>query len=308
LIDAWFVRRLLHGTVWPTWKWSLVRGLLGFGGWVYLGNLGSLLFSRLNSLILTTFSGSVALPSYELPQRFYTQAHAALGNQSQFLFPMLASFGEETAAQVQRLEDRLRWFVAVASGAIYCTLASFGPAVVSLLVNPAFAAKVRILIYMACVQGFFQAQDIVPYFTSHALGLGRPNSLIQLGQGLCVAITALFLIPHFGALGAGAAQLWAVPLVILHLIWVRKQVSPDLPLLGWTVSYNSPLAMIAGWLAIVWMVSRLLPAGLFASGLATLAGGAAGFGILLLIEAVFYRKSQRWATFSRIAAIPFRRA
>jgi O-antigen/teichoic acid export membrane protein len=307
LTDAWFVRRLLSGTVWPIWEWSIVRPLLGFGGWVYIGNLGNLLFGRLNSLILTTFSGSVALPSYELPQRFYTQAHAALGNQSQFLFPMLASYGEETAAQIHRLEDRLRWFIAVASGAVYCAFASLGPESISIIVNPTFAEKVRILIYMACIQGFFQAQDIVPYFTSHAMGLGRPNSMVQLGQGLCVTGTALFLIPRFGALGAGAAQLWVAPMVILHLVWVQRQVSPHLPRFGWATSYISPLAMIFAWLTLVRFVRHLLHPSLLTTCLSTLAGTAAGFLTLLLIETVFYKESQRLATLNRITAFPFRR-
>jgi O-antigen/teichoic acid export membrane protein len=301
VVDACLTRRLVCGTIWPTWCWRLIRPLLSFGTWVYVGNLGSVLLGRLVSLILTTLLGSAALPYYEWPQRLYSQVHNSLASQSQFLFPMLASYGDGAGQQIHRLEDRLRWFIAVGSGAIYCCLASLGPVVVSLVVSPEFAERVRPLLYVACAQGFFQAQDIVPYYTSHAMGLGRPNSLIFLGQGLAVAGTAFLLIPILGCLGAGLAQLWVIPAVLVHQIWVRKVITPDLPWWGWIKSYNSVLLMVLGWLSMSLLVHRLLHPGVLADCAGALGGAVCGLAVLVVIEAVLCRENQRWTTLCRIA-------
>jgi len=89
--------------------------MLGFGGWVYVGSIGQLLLGRANSHILTTFLGSAALPYYEIPQRIFSQAHSALSNQCQFHFPMLATYGDHAALEAKRVENRLRWLMAVLS-------------------------------------------------------------------------------------------------------------------------------------------------------------------------------------------------
>ncbi len=306
--DAFVLRNLLRGPVWPTWSWAVMRPLIGFGAWAWIGNQGNLLLGRLISLILTTSLGSAILPFYELPQRLFTQVHSSLAAQSQFLFPMLASYGEKTGEQINRLDDRLRWFVAVASGGIYCAIALTGPVFLSLLVGPIFAEKARLLLYLACLQGFFQAQDIVPYYTSYALGLGRPNSIIQIGQGLCVAATALFLIPRLGVTGAGLAQLWVVIAVIIHQLWVRQLISPALAMWGWLRSFNSPLIMILVCLSIGWLFRGIANGGWIGTVLAASLGAVAGIGSLFIIEAAISPQNQRWATVMRIVGFVRRRS
>lgn len=306
--DCLLLRGLLRGTVWPTWSWNDIQPMFRFGLWVWLGNQGNLLLGRLVSLILTTYLGSNALPYYELPQRLFTQIHSALANQSQFLFPMLSSYGNNANEQIVRINDRLRWLVAVASGVIYCVLALIGPWVLSALVSPEFSKNCRPILYLVCVQGFFQAQDIIPYYTSFALGLGHPNSMIQLCQGLLVALTAFFLVPRLGAVGAGLAQLWVVIAVIFHQIWVRKIVSPGLSNLSWIRSFDSPFAMIITWLAVGLAINTLLDTWPRAAFVSVTAGGIVGIGLLMMIERFGASEHQRWSTLCKILAVPFARS
>jgi len=308
VVDAGLSRRLLQGTIWPAWYWPLVKPLLRFGTWVYIGNLGSLLLGRVISLILTTTLGSAALPYYELPQRLYTQIHGAIASQSQFLFPMLASYGDRVVDQIRRVEDRLRWLIAVASGGVYCAIGLLGVDLISAIVNPEFASRVRPLLYLACIQGFFEAQDVVPYFCSHAIGIGHPNSLIYLSQSICVAGTALMLILHFGVLGASVAQLWVIPAVVAHLVWVQKLISPTRPRLAWISSYLSPCLMILVWLTAALLARRITRPGLVPSLVACVVGAVAGGAVLFIVEANLLKHNERWATFSRIILHPFNRA
>ena len=307
LTDACFMRRLLHRTPWPSWHWREIRPLAAFSGWVYLEDIGTVLLTRANSLVLTTFLGSAPLPYYQLPQSCFNQVNSALGNQCQFIFPMLASYGEGAALQARRVEDRLRWFVALGSGAIYTLLALIGPLLLARLVSPAFASKAQLPLYLACLQGFCQAQSFVPSFTTYALGWGKPNAVIRLAQGACALLAGLLLIPRFGVLGASLAQLVVILAVVAQSIWVRRLVTPDLPALGWLAPLGSPAAMILVWLTVARLAELALPPGIPGACVAGLAGGIAGLGCLLAIEAGPCRANQRWATLTRVISLPLRK-
>ena len=156
----------------------------GFGSWAYVGSLSSILFGGLDKLILTNFLGSSSLPYYVIGQRVVSQVHAFLNGQCQFLFPMLAAYGEKTAEIVKNVEDRLRWFIAFLGAIIYGGFAAFAWLLLSKLVGIQFAEMALLPFLLACLQGFFHAQAIVPYQLSWAEGRGAPNALYTLMTGI----------------------------------------------------------------------------------------------------------------------------
>lgn len=305
LVSAYYVRKLIHGPSWPTWAWGEIRPMLGFGGWVYLGAIGRTLLQRIDRLVLITFLGSSALPFYEVPQRIYGQVHGALARQSQFLFPMLASYGEAIAVQARRLDDRLRWFIALASGAAYTVIALIGPDLLGMIVGHDFGLKVKLPVYLMCVQGFFQAQDIVPYYESHAAGFGKPNSVVELTQGVLVVLTAFLLIPQMGYLGASVAQLWIVLMVVLHSIWVRSVVMRGPISFGWMKAYISPFIMIGAWIGVTNLLIQYNSSAPFFY-LAVILGGLFGLSLLILLERYIFIKENRWPTLQKVILFPFR--
>lgn len=303
-VSAYYVRRLLHGTAWPTWAWEEIRPMLGFGGWVYLGTIGRTLLRRIDRLILMTFLGSSALPYYEVPQRIFGQVHGALFRQSQFLFPMLASYGDKIKAQTALLDDRLRWFIALASGVAYTGIAFIGPDLLGMIVGHDFGLKVRLPIYLMCVQGFFQAQDIVPYYESYAAGFGKPNAVVELTQGVLVVLTALLLIPKMGYIGASVAQLWIVLMVVLHSIWVRSVVIGGSISLRWMKAYISPFIMIGSWIGLTNLLIQYssLPSFFY---LSVILGGLFAFGLLLALERFVFFNENRWDTLKKATLFLF---
>jgi O-antigen/teichoic acid export membrane protein len=292
-----------------SWNWKEIKPMMSFGGWVYFQTLGGFLVGRANSLVLTTFLGSAALPYYELPQRFYIQIHGALGSVSQFLFPMFSSFGDKARAEMVRLGDRLRWLMATASGFSYAGLAVAGPMLLDRIVGPEFSANASVPLYLACAQGFFQAQDIVPYFFSWSLGQGKPNSVIELSQGVLVILTSLLLIPRIGFVGASASQLWVVPLVCIHVFWVLKLVVlSKLEIRNTLKAYVSPFLMVGVSILIAETLGTVLPKTLAALLLRMAVGFLVGGGVLVVVERFFFRSEGRWAAvvkiFQNLVAIP----
>ena len=157
-----------------------------------------------------------------------------------------------------------------------------------------------------CVQGFFQAQDIVPHYTSYAAGLGKPNSIIELAQGFLVVLTAFLLIPRMGFLGASVAQLWVIITVIVHSIWVRRAVTPEVHPLGWIKAYISPLLMVAVWLLVVNLLKTHSSSIVFFYATVVI-GGLIGFSVLMIIERTVFIDEHRWSTLSKVISLPIRR-
>jgi O-antigen/teichoic acid export membrane protein len=304
--DAYFVQRLLKRLPPLTWMWSEIRPMLGFGGWTYLSSLGGFLFTNMDRLILTTFLGSAALPYYAIPQRLYSQIHTALINQYQFVFPMLSAFGDKATIQIERVEDRLRWFVGLVSGAAYTGLFLIGPPILGLLVSPEFARQATLPLVLACVQGFFHAQMVVPYFNSWAVGSGAPNAAAQLLNGTLVGLTSILLVPRFGFVGASIAQLWIGVIVIGHSLWVRHIISPRSHIWGWPSAYLSPFLMSLVWLFIVEMGTRLVPSSPSMFYALVLLGVIVGLWVVRLVERLIFSAYDRWTTLIRAMAIPLR--
>ena len=281
--------------------------MLSFGGWSYLGTLGGFLFTNADRLILTTFLGSTVLPYYVMPQRLFLQLHTSLSGQLQFLFPMFSALGEAASAEIERLEDRLRWFIALISAAAYIGLGLIGPLILARLVNAEFASRATLPLLLVCVQGFLTAQNIYPYYGSWALGIGAPNAVAQIANGVLVVFTMIVLIPQVGYIGASIAQLWIGVTVVWHTLWVRSLTMPDSPRWRWLRVYFSPGIMTLIWISIASASMRFVAYGSVAYFVWVAIGGMLGLGSVWLVENVLFAQEQRWSTLMRAIQIPLQR-
>ena len=221
-VNVLLANRLVQAMIIPTWNLSELRSMLRFGGWVYLGQVFSLLGGNFDKILITNFLGSAGLPYYAIGQRLVSQVHTLLTSQSQYLFPMLAAKGEQMSSAVKKVEDRLRWFIGFISAMIYGGLAIMAYPLLAKLVGDGFARQSVVLFVLACVQGFLLAQAIVPYFVSLGEGRAAPNTVLTVVTTALIFATMLLLIPRLGLLGAGLAQLWYVFFSIAYVYWVDR--------------------------------------------------------------------------------------
>ena len=219
-INVVLVRHLLHGNIVPAWNPLELRSMIGFGTWAWLANLGGIINSSVDKITLTTFLGSASLPYYVVGQRMISQVHAALASQSQFIFPMLAAQGEQAGLMVNKVEDKLRWFMAFASAGIYGLLAIISYPLLAKIVGVEFANRAIIPFLLACIQGYLVAQSIVPYQISWGEGRGAPNAIFSLASGLLTISTIILMAPKYGILSASIAQLWIGPATLALISWI----------------------------------------------------------------------------------------
>lgn len=304
LVDLFIVSRIVGKLPVPDWNWPEVKPMLSFGSWTYLSSVGGILFNQLDRLLVTAVLGSAALPYYAVPQRVFTQIHTALVDQSRFLFPMFSSMGDAARYEIERLEDRLRWYIAVLSGIAYTGLALVGPVILGLLIGHDFANVAFWALLAVCLQGFVHSQMIVPYFNSWAMGYAPANTIAQLILGVLVISTAFILVPRIGFIGASIAQLWNIPVVFFHSLWIRRKLSRGLPLWGWLWPYISPLLMIGIWLAVTLFIARGNTTLTLSYIAAVLVGALAGGITLWLTEVILFSQYERWETLMRAIAVP----
>lgn len=304
LWDAYFMRRLIGCVPMPKWIWPEIRSMSKFGGWTFISSLGGLLFTNVDRLVMTSFLGSAVLPYYAFPQRLFFQVHTAIASQTQFLFPTLAAYGDDAITQIRRVEDRLRWFIALLSAFIYTGVALTGPIVFRLLIGEEFSRLATLPLMLACVQGFFQAQNILPYYTSYALGKGIPNAMTQLLNGLLVVSFSVILIPIYGYIGASIAQLSIIAVVIVHIFWVNWEVREKLWDFRWCVAYISPLMLSLIWISTTYILSNFVNGGILASVLDIAVGGIMGLLIVFLLEGFIFASYNRINTLIQALSIP----
>jgi O-antigen/teichoic acid export membrane protein len=254
VVSVRIVKKLVHGkAVLPKWDLPELRSMLHFSGWAYLTSISTILMNSLDKIVLTTFLGSSSLPYYVIGQRMVIQVHTFFNGQSQFLFPMLAGQGLKTREVIKNVQDRLRWFMAFLSAMTYCGLASFAWLLLSKLIGPQFAQYALLPFLLACLQGFFHAQAIVPFHISWAEGKGAPNAFYQLSIGILVAGTTIYLTPRMDILGASVAQLWHAVTSLMLILWVLISIGKA------TVykvirPYISPFLIIALWFGAIIMM------------------------------------------------------
>jgi O-antigen/teichoic acid export membrane protein len=234
-MDLYFVQRLLGRQVQLTWLWVEVRKMLRFSFWDMANNTGMGVINSADRIILTSVSGSGALPFYAISQRFYQQIHMGLAQQFSFLFPMLAATGKDVYQQVESVHDRTRWLLAVLGSLIYGVLFAVGPLILRYLISADFASKSRYCIYLMCIQGLFSCFTIANYYFHYSVGNASINAIFNLGSGCTILALALILIPRMGFIGASIAQAFIAVPVCIYLIRSMKV----LRLKGNVVSYCS---------------------------------------------------------------------
>jgi O-antigen/teichoic acid export membrane protein len=148
---------------------------------------------------------------------------------------------------------------------------------------------------------------IIPYFSSWAVGDGRPNAILPLVNGILVIATSILLIPRFGFVGTSLAQLWVVVIVLVHTSWVRRIVSPQLRSWGWLGALISPSLMIITWLLVTRISMLFVTPGSIAFYAIVLMGGIIGLAVVWSIERIVFPNQGRWVTLMQAVGILFGR-
>jgi O-antigen/teichoic acid export membrane protein len=258
LLDLALLKNLMNGVPYPALIWREVRMALGFGTWNYLTRLAGFFYLSADRIILTAYLGAGALPFYALPQRFVEQIHSLLSGQLHYLFPYFSSLGDDSRTIIEKVEDPVRWMLAITAVVLYGGLALFGHPLLTILVGAEFADQASIPLALACIQGVFMAQVIFNYYATWSQNEAKVNALYDLTSYGGGCLLALGLIPLFGVEGAALARLVVVPLFFFHLYYSRRYLQLPCNLHAMVSPYALPLALLGFLVVSQWLLSSLI--------------------------------------------------
>lgn len=299
VVNMHLTRTLLGRQVWPAWSRSEMREMLRFSIWTYWGNLSKLLKNGLDKIILTSLMGSAVLPFYVIGQRIIMQVHTLLAGQSEFIFPMFSVQRERHGDVIVRIEDRLRWVMALVSAILYGGMIVYAKPLLAHLISADFAAASITPFLLACLQGFFLAQSITVYRLSWAEGRALPNAVYEFANGILVFSTSLLLAPSMGIMGVSLSQLWLSVTTLGLIYWVLR-AGDRYSLAALFRPFASPVLLIAIWFSGAELVRHLLPGHALAGLIINAAAGVIAVLAALLFEHQLFGRFQCVSTLASV--------
>lgn len=237
LLMGFVVFKLLGFATYPQWNYSIFQELWSFGKWIYLTQMAGILSSGMDKIFLTFIFGSSLLPFYTFCQRIYLTIHTMLVGQSSFLFPMLSAEGNKLEIVAEKLEDRLRWFVALLASLIYSGLIIAGPALLTIIINTEFSKQASFQLFTFCWVGYIHANAIVPFFLGLSKGDAKGNWVFHMIVGFgyipFIVIFALFFGFKYAVLG----QL----MMLVGTIYLSRRLKSNINWRSFSKWFVSPL-------------------------------------------------------------------
>lgn len=236
---------------------SVFRHTFGYGFWSMLDYLGNIIAKQSQRWLLGILLPVATVGFYNIGSQLNIIVWSIAYRIGTILFPTISQLqGQGQEARAARLSLQASWMVSSLTIAGFVPLVVFAPDVLTLWINPDFAARAAGITRILSLVLAMSAMFIVLNF--YLLGTGRVKWLAALSfvQGAISLAGAAILIPLFGLEGAG----WSYALG--------------------TLSYLAMLVLI--WLKIFrhWISGRIYFAGVFGNGI---------IGLVLAIVLMYLR-------------------
>ncbi|HEY2461745.1 MAG TPA: oligosaccharide flippase family protein [Candidatus Acidoferrum sp.] len=201
---------------WPRTNWNSLRSLLGFGGFLYIAALSSLLMEPSVKALLARF-GNLELVSYfEVASRIPLQARTLFANVLAPLLPA-ASLLMVDRRTLQKLFSRtmkVLWLSAVPS---FLLLAGLASPIIRVWVGKDLP-MVAIAVSLLSLGWLFNVLTIPSYLFVQGLNEPRAAMICAFLQGAVCALGAYLLIPRWGLYGAVASEFAGLLLGAIYII------------------------------------------------------------------------------------------
>ena len=297
LVDIILINRLVGGGIIPGWKWSVLRPLLSFGLWTWLGNTGNVIFINLTGVVLAKYLGTAALIYVSLPQSIVLQVGQLIIASSYFLFPAFANEGAYVEKKIRSVEDRMRWFISLMSFAIFTGLFLAGPKLLMFLVDSSYALHATLPLSLFCLYGIIWAQEIFYVFSIMATAKNlHVGTIVHLVISFSMLGATALLIPKIGYIGLPIAQL----LKLLGVIWLtilgRHVLNLSLSFKRIVSPFISPLAGAGLWILLIYGFRFLNYDSIILEIFVWIIGALLYLGTVCVLEMYIFSKQNRLVT------------
>jgi O-antigen/teichoic acid export membrane protein len=193
--------------LWPDFEAGEIRALLGFGIFVWLQTLGSVVFGQFDRILLGVSLGASAVAPYALCIQFAQPIFGLTASGLHFLFPFLSGRANSIARSTLKrtlLKAFLCNLLIVACGIGFLLL--FGDRLIRLWAGPAVAHSAASILPLILVGSSLAGLSVTGTYAMQALGLFRTVALISLGGRTAMLLLMIYLLHHMGLRGLAIAR------------------------------------------------------------------------------------------------------
>jgi O-antigen/teichoic acid export membrane protein len=212
------------GTFWPTFQIGETKVLLGFGVFVWLQTLGSVVFGQFDRILLGVSLGAAAVAPYALCIQFAQPVFGLTASGLHFLFPYLSGrAGALPNAALKRtlLKAFIVNLLLVVCGAGLLVLS--GGRLIRLWAGPVVAASTKGIFIPIVVGSALMGVSVTGTYAMQALGLFRTVAFISLGGRAAMLVLMIYLLHHTGLRGLATARVcYGLIALIVYLPLLRE--------------------------------------------------------------------------------------
>lgn len=202
--------------LWPAFKAKETRALVGFGVFVWLQTLGSVVFGQFDRILVGLSLGSLAVAPYALCVQFAQPIFGLTASGLHFLFPYLSGkTGTISGSSLKRtlLKAFLCNFILVASCAGMLLLV--GNRLILIWAGSAVAHSAAGIFPPIVLGSALMGLSVTGTYAMQALGLFRTVALISLGGRAAMLLLMIYLLHHMGLRGLALARVWYGSIALL---------------------------------------------------------------------------------------------
>jgi O-antigen/teichoic acid export membrane protein len=213
----------------PTLSTASMRRLVRFGKWMWVQNLGGILFTVADKLIVGAIFGAADLARYSICMQLAQLVHAIQATALQPLFPWVTA---RLASPVPVASTTLKRTAVI--GGIACLVAPLiliftADTFLNLWISPTFAREnsdiCRVLIGAYGLLAF----NIPVHYLLMGLGAIRFLAAANVAAGIVSLVASIILMP-WGLMHFVVGKLFFAPLILLNFIMLHKTTTAVRPL------------------------------------------------------------------------------
>ncbi len=230
LVKRAAARRLIGAALVPRWSRPHVRQAFGFGGWVWVQSIGSMLFAVADRLLIGALLGAEPLARYAIALQLAQQVQTIPAAGAQVLLPTVAQ--RAAAGQdYRRLAIRATLALSAVALAGALALVIVGRPLLALWVGERMAAGVWPTLPWLAAAYALLALPTAAHYVRLGSGGERFVAVVTIIAGASAFAAAWILTPTYGLIGASAARI-VYGLIALSLLNViafdpsRRQAAP----------------------------------------------------------------------------------
>lgn len=200
----------------PRFEWKRIREILQFSVFNWINAISGIALNQADRFIIGATLGTTSLGYYSICLQITQTAYGLLSKSLALLLP-----GASRLDQAGDFGGLRRLF---AKGMLANTIAGcimslafflFANGILGLWMGSEFRERATGILMILAFANALQSTSVTPSLFLNGAGHFRLNALFGVASGTLVLTAAVFLIPHFGLVGASVARLCNLPLVLL---------------------------------------------------------------------------------------------